>query len=1104
MNPKVLLLEDDASHATELSQAFVNRNWDVTIGRDADEGFAMATRARYDLIVLSAELPGDGAAVCKRLKSDPTAGRVPVFMVSRNGAKPDIEVEGFFAKPVAVSHLLAQLPLAEAKGSAGVTTSTEQVDLGDADIVGAVEVAPPPRPSKPSMAPSMPPPDVLKNLRADLSARSAEIAKLEQKRKTLEAEIAELKKRTEEAEITAREGIIAKTEKDDAVKRVEEALKLLEQRELELAKAREALAVASIDRANEAAQVAHDRAALELRHSEELEAAKRTAAAALAAREDAFGAETSELVNEHSEAMAAAAKRVEELETRLRDERERHAQELDEHVTGVVAEKGLVADTLAARVKRHAEELLERDKAWSDKVEALDAAHEKALAERDREMAAEGEAAAQELLITAQRLAAERKARADDAAAHAQTVAALETKAASELETTLRAHADAVAARDHAHDEALTAQTLKVEDAAIALTSARAKHQAELEKLERALTEAESKARSAPVLEERVRAHEEAMAALRREHERALSAGDRALVERDAVHQATIDAHAADLAQRAEAHAQELTERVRVHAEAIVALKAMVRDLETLLGAERDAFNAELAGAQAEMVAVVDEQARTLEAKEEEHYAALTAREHAVAKERAAFAAEHVAALEEQARRYQEKIREQEIAYRDGSAEARETLSAAAAQHDEVAGRLDDALHELERRQRDLARALSDLATERGARTADARRHAGELVARDEALAEERARLDERIAGAVDQQVRAHQSEIEDLKRAHADEYAERVQVQNAALAEIEHANEEAIDAERRRHAAVVESHARELEERDGAASTAASSAAARILELEELLAAEIDGRAADGESYKLTLAAEKMAVGEELAEVQHDLAGAWDARVADAARHASEKRDLEEAHARERVEAAQRHEVELEALEQRLGDVEELLATERGALAASVAAHARDFAGAKKLREDAIAERDRAHAKAQAERDRVHASSLAERDRMLASASEGWPERVDALTRRLEDAERALAQERKARATEAATHARELAAAARNLEAQREAAAADMRLADHRAKRSLGAAQAAAVKAEGFRDAALDELRRELDRANDRIAELSSALADTQAVRRK
>src|SRR5207302_395364 len=109
---RVLLLDDDVSHASELARALGSRAWEVTVLDDAEKGFSTATTDHFDLILLSVELSGaKGFELCKRIKNDPVAASVPLFMISndahahaeRNGAV------GFLKKPVAVGDLLAQL-----------------------------------------------------------------------------------------------------------------------------------------------------------------------------------------------------------------------------------------------------------------------------------------------------------------------------------------------------------------------------------------------------------------------------------------------------------------------------------------------------------------------------------------------------------------------------------------------------------------------------------------------------------------------------------------------------------------------------------------------------------------------------------------------------------------------------------------------------------------------------------------------------------------------------------------------------------------------------------------------------------------------------------
>src|SRR5580765_4269268 len=87
MPAKVLLLEEDPTLATELQRRLKELGCEVTLLGDGRTGLARAVSDRFDLILLSAELPGmNGFRVCNRIKKDQRANAVPLFLMGATAA----------------------------------------------------------------------------------------------------------------------------------------------------------------------------------------------------------------------------------------------------------------------------------------------------------------------------------------------------------------------------------------------------------------------------------------------------------------------------------------------------------------------------------------------------------------------------------------------------------------------------------------------------------------------------------------------------------------------------------------------------------------------------------------------------------------------------------------------------------------------------------------------------------------------------------------------------------------------------------------------------------------------------------------------------------
>jgi putative two-component system response regulator len=84
--PRVLIVEDNASMAWLLRQGLLAEGYQVDVAEDGQEALERVARHRPDLILLDLGLPRiPGDEVCRRLKSDPATRIIPIIMVTAQG-----------------------------------------------------------------------------------------------------------------------------------------------------------------------------------------------------------------------------------------------------------------------------------------------------------------------------------------------------------------------------------------------------------------------------------------------------------------------------------------------------------------------------------------------------------------------------------------------------------------------------------------------------------------------------------------------------------------------------------------------------------------------------------------------------------------------------------------------------------------------------------------------------------------------------------------------------------------------------------------------------------------------------------------------------------
>jgi two-component system, OmpR family, copper resistance phosphate regulon response regulator CusR len=111
---KVLVVEDQKRHLDNLRRGLESEGYDVTTADTGEEGFALATSGKIDVIVLDLMLPGrDGMSIVRELRS--VGFTKPILILTARDAVED-RVEGlnggaddYLVKPFAFAEFLARL-----------------------------------------------------------------------------------------------------------------------------------------------------------------------------------------------------------------------------------------------------------------------------------------------------------------------------------------------------------------------------------------------------------------------------------------------------------------------------------------------------------------------------------------------------------------------------------------------------------------------------------------------------------------------------------------------------------------------------------------------------------------------------------------------------------------------------------------------------------------------------------------------------------------------------------------------------------------------------------------------------------------------------------
>ncbi len=140
--PRVLVVDDDASIAAALRRALLYEGYAVTVAADGDTALQRAQVDAPDLVILDLMLPGiDGVEVCRRIRADDD---VPVLMLTARDATADRVLgldsgaDDYLVKPFAYEELLARvralLRRKPARSSRSLRFADVQMDPGTREV----------------------------------------------------------------------------------------------------------------------------------------------------------------------------------------------------------------------------------------------------------------------------------------------------------------------------------------------------------------------------------------------------------------------------------------------------------------------------------------------------------------------------------------------------------------------------------------------------------------------------------------------------------------------------------------------------------------------------------------------------------------------------------------------------------------------------------------------------------------------------------------------------------------------------------------------------------------------------------------------------------
>jgi two-component system phosphate regulon response regulator PhoB len=116
MAVKVLVVDDEPSVRAALQRALALERYEVQLAGDGQQALDILAEGVVDAIVLDVMMPRiDGLEVCRRLRSDPRTGRIPIIMLTAKATEADrivgleLGADDYITKPFAPRELVARV-----------------------------------------------------------------------------------------------------------------------------------------------------------------------------------------------------------------------------------------------------------------------------------------------------------------------------------------------------------------------------------------------------------------------------------------------------------------------------------------------------------------------------------------------------------------------------------------------------------------------------------------------------------------------------------------------------------------------------------------------------------------------------------------------------------------------------------------------------------------------------------------------------------------------------------------------------------------------------------------------------------------------------------
>ncbi len=134
---KVLIVEDEEGLILTLTDRLRSEGFEVSVGRDGDEGFRLGKNHKFDLIILDLMLPKkNGFDVCRDLRKEGV--ETPILMLTAKGETIDkvlglkLGADDYLTKPFEILELLARIEaLLRRTGQRKPNTSDGSFEFGD-------------------------------------------------------------------------------------------------------------------------------------------------------------------------------------------------------------------------------------------------------------------------------------------------------------------------------------------------------------------------------------------------------------------------------------------------------------------------------------------------------------------------------------------------------------------------------------------------------------------------------------------------------------------------------------------------------------------------------------------------------------------------------------------------------------------------------------------------------------------------------------------------------------------------------------------------------------------------------------------------------------